>query len=344
MNVDLERLLSLQDVDGRISVLKAEIAALPKRVQQIESKLASARKRVDDAKAAIKANEHARRNHEQDIQSENTKVSKFRDQSSSVKTNEQYKALLHEISFSEQAIRGYEDKILDAMVELEAHQAELKAAEAALTSETEVNNREKAEATQRSTETERELAALVAQRNELRGGIDESLLVQYDRVSRGRGTGLAEARGQRCMGCQVMLRPQVWSVVQSGGVQSCDACSRILYYNPEKAEPAPAASNIPQVERDWLFLPAMGEHGAFVVLVNSKGNATMKAYDALTGSALEKHTEKGTTYQQAFADLLRDGRNLFVDEPGIEDKHKEQLPPEILEDLRHQIPRSAARE
>src|SRR3954469_23917094 len=103
MNQDLEKLKELQKLDLEIAVLKAEVAAVPKRVTQLESKLSSAISRVEKAKAAIKNNELARRNHEHEIQTENNKIIKLREQSSSVKTNEQYKALLHEIEFAEKS-------------------------------------------------------------------------------------------------------------------------------------------------------------------------------------------------------------------------------------------------
>jgi uncharacterized protein len=349
MNSDLEKLRELQQLDLAITALKNEVTAVPKRVQQIEAKLSSAKKRVEDAKNAVKTNELARRNHEHEIQAENNKIIKFREQSSSVKTNDQYKALLSEIDHAEKSIRTHEDKILDAMVELDALNAEVKAAELALKAETAINEGERSQAQAEGQQKSQELAKRQAHRTELRAAIDEAVLTTYDRVAKGRGTGLAEARGQRCMGCQVMLRPQVWQDIVNGvGTDQCSSCSRIMYYDPAN-EAATAASTasivdtpVHQVEREWMFVPAVGPNGAFVVFVNHKGNATMKAYDAKTGTAIDRKTEKNAIYQTAFADLLKDARNLYVDEPHVEERHKEQLPPEILEDLQHQVPNTTS--
>jgi uncharacterized protein len=349
MNSDLEKLRELQQLDLAITALKNEVTAVPKRVQQIEAKLSSAKKRVEDAKNAVKTNELARRNHEHEIQAENNKIIKFREQSSSVKTNDQYKALLSEIDHAEKSIRTHEDKILDAMVELDVLNAEVKAAELALKAETAINEGERSQAQAEGQQKSQELAKRQAHRTELRAAIDEAVLTTYDRVAKGRGTGLAEARGQRCMGCQVMLRPQVWQDIVNGvGTDQCSSCSRIMYYDPAN-EAATAASTasivdtpVHQVEREWMFVPAVGPNGAFVVFVNHKGNATMKAYDAKTGTAIDRKTEKGAIYQTAFADLLKEARNLYVDEPHVEERHKEQLPPEILEDLQHQVPNTTS--
>jgi hypothetical protein len=95
-----------------------------------------------------------------------------------------------------------------------------------------------------------------------------------------------------------------------------------------------------QAEREWMFVPSMGSSGAFVVFINHKGNATMKAYDAATGEAIARRVEKNAICQTIFAEEFRGARNLFVDEPNLEDKYKEQLPPEVLDDLRHQLPKT----
>ena len=65
-----------------------------------------------------------------------------------------------------------------------------------------------------------------------RAGVNEDLLRQYERVAKFRGSGLAEVRDQKCMGCQVMLRPQTYNEVRSGQIVVCESCQRVLYFDP----------------------------------------------------------------------------------------------------------------
>ena len=58
---DVQNLIALQQADREILRLKEEIAALPKRVAAIEERLAGTRALLDKAKAAVKADEAARR-------------------------------------------------------------------------------------------------------------------------------------------------------------------------------------------------------------------------------------------------------------------------------------------
>src|SRR5207302_5901186 len=190
MSPEIEHLISLQRTDREIQRLKGEIAELPKRVALIEQKLAGTKAGLEKARAAVKTEEAARRKFETAISDLRGKISKYRDQSLDVKTNEQYKALLHEIQFAEKEIAGNEDKILELMVNADARDKEVKAAQAELKAETAAIEKEKEDARQRTAEDEKLLTEWRAKRDQLRAGVDADLLRHYERVSKFRGTGI----------------------------------------------------------------------------------------------------------------------------------------------------------
>ena len=239
MTSDLQSLIELQKIDARIAALRAEIAALPKHVAEIEKKLAGSKTKVDTAVAAAKADEVARKRHESDIQDQQQKISKYRDQSLNVKTNDEYRALMHEIKFAEDKIAASEDKILEIMVAADARKEFLKKADAELKADTAENEREKEEARQRTAIDEADLTELTAHRNQLRAGVTEDALRHYDRVLKLRGSALSEVHdNQQCGACSVMLRPQVFQEVMTNQhFMSCDYCKRILYYVPPPPKP-----------------------------------------------------------------------------------------------------------
>lgn len=243
MHPDLEKLIALQQVDGEVARLREEIAALPRRVAVIEAKLAGTKAQIEKAQQGLGANQAARRKLETEIQDQREKISKYRDQSLAVKTNEQYRALLHEIEFAEQHIRACEDKILEGMVDTEAREAAVKAAEAELREEMAEIEKEKAAARARTAEDEKLLAEQNAQRDALRGGIAADVLTHYDRLLHHRKTAVSEARAQKCAACNVLLRPQTYNEVKSNEqIVNCDSCGRILYYDPaHEAAPEPSA-------------------------------------------------------------------------------------------------------
>lgn len=323
MSPDAQALIELQKADREIARLKDEIAALPKRVAAIEEKLAGTKAGLEQAKAAVKADEAARRKHESTIQELQQKISKYRDQSLEVKTNEQYRALMQEVQFAEQGIRGEEDKILELMLNVETREKDVKAAEAELKAEAAEIEKEKAAARERTAEDEKLLAEWNAKREQARSGVSADLLRHYDRVSKYRGTGLAEVLGQKCMGCQVMLRPQTFNEVRSGEqTVICDSCQRILYYNPannvaEQQEHATATHRRrrahPKIDapQAWYYRAEYDDHGeVFLVFINARGSSERRVYDAIGGREIGDILVREGEYRLAFPEDFPDAVRL----------------------------------
>ena len=244
MNADLEKLIELEKVDREANRLSEEVAGLPKRVAAIEEKLAEHKAAVEKAKAGVKGNEANRRQLEADIKGFQEKIAKYRSQSSSVKTNEEYRALMHEVEFAEKQISACEDKILELMLGLESAEKALKIAEAELKTESSDVEKEKAEARVRTAEDEKLLAGLKEKRTQLTAGVNENTMAHYDRVMRQRKSAIAEARDQKCMSCFVMMRPQTWQELRTNEhIITCNSCGRILFFDPasEVAPPAEPA-------------------------------------------------------------------------------------------------------
>ncbi|MGB9074365.1 MAG: C4-type zinc ribbon domain-containing protein [Terriglobales bacterium] len=316
---DIEKLLALQVADKEIRKLQEEIAALPGRVAAIEAKLAGTRGHLEKTRAAAKADDANRKKFETAIQDLQGKISKYRDQSLDVKTNDQYKALLHEIQFAEQEIRINEDRILEVMVNAEVREKDVKAAEAELKAETAEIEKEKEEARRVTAADQNKLAEWNAKRDGLRQGIAADLLRHYERVMKFRGSGLAEAREQKCMGCQVMLRPQTYNEVWIGEkVIVCESCQRILYFDPanevkveQRVTEAAHARRRPRPKADaaqaWFYRPDYAEEGeVLMVFVNRGDTSTRRIYEMHTGRQFGDVLDREGNYRLAFPEDLTD--------------------------------------
>jgi predicted nucleic acid-binding Zn-ribbon protein len=307
---EIENLLRLQEADKEIRRLQDEVAELPKRVAAIEHRLADTKAQLEKAQAAVKTDEAARRKYETAITDLRGRISKYRDQSLDVKTNEQYKALLHEIQFAEKEIAATEDKILELMVNADARDKEVRAAQAELKAEAAEIEKEKIEARERTAEDEKQLTEWRAKRDQMRAGVNEDLLRHYERVAKFRGSGISEVRDHKCMACQVMLRPQTYNDVRTGQqTVVCDSCQRVLYFNPanemQALEPEHKRSrrHHPKIDapQAWYHRQEFADAGEVLLcFANAAGQASRRVFDMGTGRLVGNILIREGDFRHAF--------------------------------------------
>jgi predicted nucleic acid-binding Zn-ribbon protein len=233
MNPDLEKLIDLHHAETELRRLEAELDEIPRLREALEARLAKDRGRLDAARAALETSQKNRKENEAAVQDLESKRSKYKGQLMEVKTNKEYTAMLHEIEGVEREIESREDQILEEMERAESLTLDVKREEEAFRSMEEASRKEAAELDARTARLGDERTRVTATRDEVAGAIPEEPLSLYERVRRLRGTGVAEARDGVCQACHVTLRPQAWvELRQNERVFQCEACNRILYYDP----------------------------------------------------------------------------------------------------------------
>ncbi|MGA7239838.1 MAG: C4-type zinc ribbon domain-containing protein [Bryobacteraceae bacterium] len=231
---DLKLAVRLQEIDNRLADLTREIATLPKHIAEIEKKLGSHQRKLEADRAALAANQKERKQCEGEIQMQEQKISKLKDQMLQAKTNDQYRAFQNEIEFCEKEIRRFEDRILELMTESEPLDKNVKSAEAALKVEKAQVEAEKQQARERTAEDERAAGDLQGERASIVSSMARSVYDRYERTRKARkGLAIAEVIDGRCSACHLTLRLQFFQdLKRSTEVMTCENCQRILYYNP----------------------------------------------------------------------------------------------------------------
>jgi hypothetical protein len=241
MHPDIVLALKIQDLDIRSLELRREIAALPKHIAEIEKALDSHNKRLELDKAKSVANQRERKQLDTDIQTQQQKISKLKDQMLQAKTNEQYRAFQHEIEFCEKEIRKAEDKILDLMSEAEPLDANVKSAEKALAEEKKVVEAEKKLAMERTNADKADLAAALKEREVYCAQISKPVLAIYEaqRKKHANGVAVSEAAEGMCIACRMLLRPQFFQDLKTAeSPMQCENCRRLLYIQPKPIDVA----------------------------------------------------------------------------------------------------------
>jgi hypothetical protein len=245
----LQSLLELQALDVRLIQVRARLAAFPKKFADADSRAASVRAELDQAKAAQVVTIRDRKKYELDVEQWKERVSKYRDQTAQVKTNEAYKALQHEVENAESEIAKAEDRLLEQMVAAEEYDRRLKSSEKRLKEVEESVRADRAALEAEKSSAEKDLESLNTQRAAIVTGIPENLLDHYARIAKKHGgVALAEMRDERCTACGMRVRPHVFQEMQRSGNDKmfhCETCTRILYYldSEAPAPPSPPASS-----------------------------------------------------------------------------------------------------
>lgn len=242
MDPQLERLIRLQALDNATQTAGRDIEEIPKRLEAAAARLADHEQRVAAAKERLAANQAVRRDIEKELAAVQTRLSRFKGQLMEVKTNKEYQAMQKEIAVAEEEVRGFEDRILELMLDADGLAAAIREEERVLGDERRAIDDEKRAIEQERRRLEATVERLATERVELTRELAADALALFDHVAKmRRGLAVVEARNGHCTSCHVRLRPQVFNDVRrNAGLIQCESCSRILYFVPAPA-PEPAA-------------------------------------------------------------------------------------------------------
>lgn len=241
MHPDLEKLIALQIHDVEAKRLRDELAALPKHVAALEAKA----KAVEGQRAVIVnliAKEEAlRRRQESDVMDQKAKIERTRKHMDLATTTVQVTAFEHEIAFAQAEISKLEDAEIESMERSEGFDRQKALADEALGDAKAILERERARADDTVAQDKIALAAEEEKRTAARAQIGEAALSTYDRIAKAKGTAVAEALNQKCMACQMMVRPQRWNDLRDRSnddtMMTCESCGRLLFYDPVRDAP-----------------------------------------------------------------------------------------------------------
>jgi uncharacterized protein len=246
MHPHLKSLIELQAVDLRLIGIRERLGQFPKRLAEVEGRVTAAKQQVAAAKEALLTGQKERKTFEMDVEQWKERAKKYRSQSGEVKSNEAYKALLHEIQNAEDEIAKAEDRLLERMVSGEEYDRQVKAAEAKVKEIEAVAGKDRQTIQAEYNATQKELTAAEALRAAAMAAVPEDLVDHYERIAkRHGGIALAEIRGEGCGQCGVHIRPHVIQQLQrdsNEGFFHCETCTRILYYAAAPSLSATTAS------------------------------------------------------------------------------------------------------
>ncbi len=242
MNPLIQAMIELQDALRAIAEAERREAQVPLRQQALDRALQDAAQGLNAAREDLAHAQKERRRLEMEVGSVETLINRHQDQLLSVKSNEAYRTLQHEIEQERAKVRGLEDQILDLMEHADTLTQRIRALEGEHGAERVRVEEEKRKVQEEGAAATRERERLSGLRAGLEQRLPRETLEAFQRIARMRGgVAIVRAQGELCGGCNVRVRPQVFQELRRGDTLfTCDSCKRFLYVEerpPGEARP-----------------------------------------------------------------------------------------------------------
>ena len=225
------KLFAVQELDKEIWALKRERKEIPERKARMEAVLETQKAAVADAEAGLKSAQAAQKAAEGEADALREQIARFKTQQMSVKTNDEYRAIVKQIATAEEQVRGLEDRILEKMEGVEAARAELSKAKEALAAESAKVKAEVEAFLGRAEGLEVRTKELEAERAAKAAEVDADWLGRYERLFEKHPDGaVVVAEHGTCGGCHMKLSPsQMVEAHRDDTLTACAFCGRYLY-------------------------------------------------------------------------------------------------------------------
>ena len=234
MDEILDILVKIQQYDEEISRIKRQRDTIPHKVTAIEQEIVTTQNQLTEKQKRVEQVKTTYKMKEGDIAENETKITKLNSQTFAVKTNEEYRAIVHEIEFLKTENKRIEDEMMALLEEEEKIRTTLS------TVEQETQNilaEKRALIEQYRARTEELAQQLATAENNYRthfGQLPEAIQTQYKKIKNVRGTAVCAVNDETCPGCSSILTPQFLNELKKRkDVLLCDNCGRMLVYVPE---------------------------------------------------------------------------------------------------------------
>ncbi len=235
MNVQLQKLVALQEIDFEIFEFQKMLKLFPTQIESALAELEGKKKCLNELSSLIESLQKKRNKLEQDVAAEDDHMAKTKTKLPNVKTNKEYTAILSEVATIKEKVSNWETEELEIMEELEIEEAKKPDLKEAFKVEEGSFAAYKAQKEKEISVTTKDMESTLANRKELFESIEPQWSGYYERVIKHRGDkAVVTLVDDTCQGCHHLTLPQLAIEVRTNEkIETCRHCDRILYHIPE---------------------------------------------------------------------------------------------------------------
>jgi predicted nucleic acid-binding Zn-ribbon protein len=236
LNPLIQALLILQDRDAKRLGLEAQLKTVPGDIARVEQKISSEKAAIEAARTELRELETKKKLLETEIGSAETKVGQYRTQQLSIRKNEEYQAMGHQIETMQAQIAELEGQELEVMYAIDEAKKRFAAAEAELKTNIAGHEGRIAMLRERDRSLAAELLTAQAEVAKARAPVDGMKLRIYDRIAVRNMPVVVAIHAGKCGGCHLKVSSEVESAARGKTVDplaqlpTCDQCGRVVYW------------------------------------------------------------------------------------------------------------------
>ncbi|MEO0128939.1 MAG: C4-type zinc ribbon domain-containing protein [candidate division WOR-3 bacterium] len=228
----LERLIKIKDLDEDIKKNELSLKNIPEKIAKLQKDIENKNNQLNQAKNRLTEIKKSYKLKEGDIAENETKVNKLNQQIHTVKTNEEYRAILKEIEYLKNARISIEEEMINLLEEEEKIKSTIGNLEKETKEFVEKKNREIQELEKQKNQIidEQDKKKFMFQ-DEIKKLPDDIRKI-YERIKKAREKAICVVTDEGiCTGCYSNITPQTLNELKKKDkFILCDSCGRILIY------------------------------------------------------------------------------------------------------------------
>ncbi|MEO0094905.1 MAG: C4-type zinc ribbon domain-containing protein [candidate division WOR-3 bacterium] len=231
----LERLIKIKDLDEEIKKNNNLLKSIPAKITRLQKEIETKNNQLNQVKNRLAEIKKLYKLKEGDIAENEAKINKLNQQIHSVKTNEEYRAILKEIEFLKNACNSVEEEMIALLEEEEKLKNNVGNLEKEVREfiEKKTHEIEQLKSQEKKITEEQEKNKIIFQDEikKLPGDVKQV----YERISKAREKAICIVTDESiCTGCYTNVTPQTLiELKKRNKFVLCDSCGRILIYGPK---------------------------------------------------------------------------------------------------------------
>tara|TARA_B100001540_G_C15638187_1_gene565370 strand:- start:149 stop:865 length:717 start_codon:yes stop_codon:yes gene_type:complete len=237
MDLQLEQLVSLQDIDSKIIELNSLAGDLPQKVKLKEKQIDDLKLRINDNKIKIDDLEKEIRKLNSENEDSQSKLNKYKEQLFLVKSNKEYDALNDEIDYIKKSLSESENKFIAYETNKEELVDSNKNDKNDLEQLTDQLIKQQEILNETQSKSKVELDSLESKKKVIAESLNSNHLMQYNKLIDAMGVAVAPINNNCCGNCFSMMPAQMIIEIKSNNsIISCPSCSVIAFWQEETEE------------------------------------------------------------------------------------------------------------